>query len=265
MNGAPHDLVLFLGRFHVLLVHLPIGGLILLAILELVAKSPRFKHAAQGNQLILGLLAGSSIAAALLGLMLSQSGGYDAQFLTWHKWTGFAVAAICSVAWVLSWLGWPRASFLCVLATLAVLAVASHLGASLTHGRDYLGRYAPGPLRSLLGSRTDPTPVATTNSERLSGRLFLEVIQPILTQRCSSCHGPEKQKGELRVDSLEALQKGGQSGPAFVAGNPGASLMIKRILLPPDQEEHMPPEGKPQPTPAEITTLQWWVECGARP
>jgi hypothetical protein len=265
MNSAPHDLVLFFGRLHVVLVHLPIGGLVLLVVLELAAKSSRFKDAAQGNRLLLGLLAGTSIVAALFGFMLSQSGGYDAQFLTWHKWTGFGVAAICSVAWLLSWLGWPRASFLCVWATLAVLAVASHLGASLTHGRDYLGRYAPGPLRSLLGSQTNPTAVAAPNAKQLSGRVFIEVIQPILMQRCSSCHGPEKQKEGLRLDSLEALQKGGHSGPVFVAGNPGASLMIKRMLLPPDQEEHMPPEGKPQPTPAELTTLQWWIECGARP
>jgi hypothetical protein len=265
MNSGPHDLVLFFGRLHVLLVHLPIGGLILLGILELLARSPRFKDAAQGNPLILGLMAGTSIVAALLGWMLSQSGGYDAQLLPWHKWTGFAVAAICSVAWLLSWLGWPRASSLCVLVTLAVLIVASHLGASLTHGRDYLSRYAPGPLRSLLGSRTEAAAAAATNPERLPERVFVEVIQPILTQRCSACHGAEKHKGDLRLDSLEALRKGGKDGPAFVAGNPRDSLIIKRLLLPPDHEDHMPPEGKPQPIPAEITTLQWWIECGARP
>ena len=72
-------------------------------------------------------------------------------------------------------------------------------------------------------------------------------------------------EGGLRVDSLEALLKGGTTGPALVAGKTGESLMVKRLLLPLDHEEHMPPEGKPQPTPAEITILQWWTESGTRP
>jgi hypothetical protein len=90
-------------------------------------------------------------------------------------------------------------------------------------------------------------------------------VQPILVQRCGSCHGPEKQKAELRLDSLEGLLKGGHSGPALVAGKPGESLIIKRLLLPVSDEDHMPPDGKPQPASAEITILQWWIESAARP
>jgi hypothetical protein len=67
----------------------------------------------------------------------------------------------------------------------------------------------------------------------------------------------------LRVDSLEALQKGGHSGPALVAGSAQDSLLIQRMLLPIEDEDHMPPDGKPQPTPAEITVLQWWIDRGA--
>ena len=96
MSSGSHDLVLFLGRFHPVLVHLPIGGLVLLGVLELLAKLPRFKDAAQSNRLILGLTAAASVTAALLGWMLSQAGGYDPQLLPWHKWTGFAVAAACT-------------------------------------------------------------------------------------------------------------------------------------------------------------------------
>src|ERR1019366_7830015 len=96
MSTAPNDLVMFLGRFHPVLVHLPIGGLVLLGVLELLAKFPRFKDAAQSKRLLLGLTAAASVAAALLGWMLSQAGDYDPQLLHWHKWAGFAVAAGCS-------------------------------------------------------------------------------------------------------------------------------------------------------------------------
>jgi mono/diheme cytochrome c family protein len=93
--------------------------------------------------------------------------------------------------------------------------------------------------------------------------VFAEVIQPILLQRCSACHGPEKHKADLRVDSLEALLKGGKSGPALVAGQASDSPMIHRLLLPLNDEDHMPPEGKPQPTLAEIVALEWWIDRGA--
>ncbi|MCX6929766.1 MAG: hypothetical protein NT154_42115, partial [Verrucomicrobia bacterium] len=97
MNSGSNDLLLFLGRFHPVLVHLPVGGLVLLGVLELLARFSRFKPAAQCNRLILGLVAAASIATASLGLMLSQSGGYDPQLLPWHKWTGIAVAAFCTL------------------------------------------------------------------------------------------------------------------------------------------------------------------------
>ncbi len=85
MSSDSHDLVLFLGRFHPVVVHLPIGGLVLLGILELVAKFSRFKDAAQNRLLILGFVAAASLAAALCGWLLGQADGYDPQLLQWHQ------------------------------------------------------------------------------------------------------------------------------------------------------------------------------------
>ena len=263
MSTESHDLVLFLGRFHPVAVHLPIGGLVLLGILELLARFSRFKDAAQNRLLILGFVAAASLAAALCGWLLSQAGDDDAQLLQWHQWTGFAVAAGCLGSFLLSWLGRPRAYWFALWATLAVLVVASHFGASITHGRGFLTQYAPSPLRSLLrGESAALTGETATSNPRRRG-VFAEVIQPILLERCSACHGPEKQKAALRVDSLEALLKGGQSGPALVAGRAPDSLLIQRLRLPLDDDDHMPPEGKPQPTSSEIAVLEWWIDSGA--
>lgn len=262
MSSGSHDLVLFLGRFHPGLVHLPIGGLVLLGFLELLAKFSRFKDAAHNNRLILGLTTAASITAAFLGWLLSQSGDYEPQLLQWHQWTGFAVAAACTLTFLLNWLGRPKAYRLFLLATLASLVIASHLGASLTHGRDFLTQYAPGPLR-LLFPRAEAPAARSMSSASLSQRVFAEVVQPILLQRCAACHGPEKQKAELRVDSLAALLKGGKAGPAFVPGKAKDSPLLQRMLLPLNTDDHMPPEGKPQPTPTETTVLEWWIESGA--
>ena len=263
MSGGSHEWVLFLGRFHPVLVHLPIGGLILLGLLELLAKFTRFSDAAHSNRLILGLTAVASIATALLGWMLSQSGGYDPQLLPWHRWAGFAVAVACALTWLLNRLGRTRAYQLSLLATLAVLLVASHLGASITHGSDFLTQFAPGPFRSLLRAYSRPAAAPGATPDLTQRRVFAEFIQPILERRCATCHGPEKHKADLSVESYETLLKGGKDGPVLVAGKALDSPMIYRLLLPPDDDDHMPPQGKPQPTLAEIAALQWWIDCGA--
>jgi hypothetical protein len=263
MSSSSHDLVLFLGRFHPMVVHLPIGGLVFVGALELMGKFSRFKGAAQNNRLLLGLVAAVSIMTAALGWMLSQAGGYDVQLLPLHKWVGFSFAAACTLTWLLSWRGPPQAYGISLLATLGVLAVAGHLGASLTHGRDYLTQYAPAPLRALLGAKATPaaTPKATTDSTQQP--VFSSLIHPILERRCSACHGPEKHKGDLSVESYDALLKGGKDGPVLIAGKALGSPMIHRVLLPLNDDDHMPPDGKPQPTLAEIAVLQWWIERGA--
>jgi uncharacterized membrane protein len=263
MSSGPNDLVLFLGRFHPVLVHLPIGGLVLLGILEVLAKVPRFKGAAQNNRVIIALVAAASITTAVLGWMLSQAGGYDPQLLPWHKWTGIAVAAICTVAWLLNWRGWLRAYRFSLAATLAVLVVASHLGASITHGRDFLTQFAPRPLRALLGGDSRPAAAPVPTSDLTQRQVFKDLIQPILERRCSTCHGPEKHKGNLSMESYEALVKGGKDGPALIAGKAFDSPMIHRLFLPLNDDDHMPPDGKPQPTLAEIAALQWWIDNGA--
>jgi len=263
MSSSLHDLVLFLGRFHPVLVHLPIGGLVLLGVLEVLAKLPRFKGVAQNNRLILGLVAAASVTAASLGWMLSQAGGYDPQLLPWHKWTGLAVAATCTLTFLLSWLARPRAYRLSLLATLAVLVDASHLGASITHGRDFLTQFAPAPLRALLAGYSGPGAAPGVTADLTQRRVFDELIHPILQRRCSACHGPEKHKADLSMENYETLLKGGKDGPVLIAGKALDSLMIYRLLLPLEDEDHMPPQGKPQPTLAEIGTLQWWIEQGA--
>ena len=89
----PSDTLLLFGRFHPLLVHLPIGLIVLLAFLELLACWPRLKKANASAGAILALAVPASIVTAVCGWLLSLGGGYDDRLLQWHKWTGIAVAA----------------------------------------------------------------------------------------------------------------------------------------------------------------------------
>ena len=264
MSSNPSNLGLFIGHFHPMLVHLPIGALVLLALLELLALFPRFKDAAHGRKLILLFSVAGLIASVACGWLLAEAGDYVAQLLYWHRLTGFAVLGACIISLLLCSGRRTAAYRASLLVTLILLVVAGHFGSSITHGRDFLSRYAPAPLRPLLGGSPPATAAHSLPADPLQRQVFADVIQPILQERCSPCHGPEKQKGELRVDSLAALRQGGQNGPAFVAGKAADSLMIRRLLLPLEHDDHMPPDGKPQPTTAEIGLLQWWIDAGAR-
>lgn len=91
-------------------------------------------------------------------------------------------------------------------------------------------------------------------------------VLPILQERCISCHGPEKQKHGLRVDSLDALLKGGKDyGPAVIVGKADESPLIKVLELPRDDEFAMPPRAKGAALTAEqIAVIKAWITAGAK-
>lgn len=91
---------------------------------------------------------------------------------------------------------------------------------------------------------------------------FRERIQPILEENCVRCHNAEKTKGDLRMDTYEALMEGGSSAEAVVPGDPEASELLVRIHLRPIDEDFMPEEGRPL-EPEQVDLLDAWVRGGA--
>src|SRR3954453_16100532 len=130
MSGPP-EIVLFFGRLHPLLVHLPIGLIVLLAILEWMARYPRFKNANASARFILALAVPLALFTVLCGWLLSLGGSYGPQLLQWHKWTGISTAAICALAGLFYSLDKKRLYRVCLFSSIAVLIVASHFGGSL--------------------------------------------------------------------------------------------------------------------------------------
>jgi uncharacterized membrane protein len=261
--SGPPEIVLFLGRLHPLLVHLPIGLILLLALLELASRWPRFARAHDSVGFILTLAVPLSLGTALCGWLLSLGGGYENSLLRWHQWTGIGTAAACALAGLLYRLEARRVYRVCLFATTGGLVAASHFGGSLTHGRDYLTRYAPAPLRALLGGPAKTQAPQAKKTDAAALPVFSGIIKPFLDKDCVECHGPEKAKGGLRMDSLPGLIKGGKSGLALVPGKTAESELLRRLRLPSPDEDHMPPEGKAQPTADEIALIEWWIGAGA--
>ena len=260
--SAPPQTALFFGRLHPALVHLPIGLILLLAALEVLGRLPRFRKATAATGLVLAMAVPLAAVTAVCGWLLSLSGGYDAHLLQWHKWTGVGTAAACALAGLLYWLNYQKAYRCCLFATTVALAIAGHLGGSLTHGSDYLTRYAPGPLRALLGSAAAAKTAAVRPKDFAALPAFA-VVEPVFQKDCLTCHGPQKTKGGLRLDSMAAILKGGKSGPVISPGKPGDSELFVRVTLPSEDDDHMPPDGKPQPSDDDVALLKWWLQAGA--
>jgi len=104
---------------------------------------------------------------------------------------------------------------------------------------------------------TAPAAVPPTAEQ---ARFFETSVRPVLVEQCLKCHGPDQQSGKLRVDSLEALMKGGARGTSFTPGHPEQSLLLK-VVMHVDGTPKMPP-GKKLSEP-QIAALARWVQMGA--
>ncbi len=270
-SGSPSDVMLFFGRFHPVIVHLPIGMLLLAGILELVsARVHTFRVLRHATAFVLYLGAIGAALAVCAGLLLSMEGGYDPDLLSTHKWIGIAVASGAIVAACLRVvLDRKKGARLVyrvyatvLAATVTLLLVAGHLGGSLTHGPTYLTQYMPGPLKLVLGDLA-PASGRYDIANVDSAHVFDDLVQPIFDRRCVDCHGPTKTKGRLRLDTREGLQEGGESGQVISPGSPPGSDLLRRVTLPLDHEDVMPPDGEQPLTVGETEMIRWWIANGA--
>ncbi|RYD35920.1 MAG: hypothetical protein EOP87_06445, partial [Verrucomicrobiaceae bacterium] len=272
------DMVRFLGHFHPVLLHLPIGVFSLIALQETGAIFLRKRGERRETPLFpmfFGAL--SCIVAVIAGFLLYHGGGYEGNELAErHLWGGlaFAVASVLVLivkAWTLFSAANQAFYRLLFFSNMGIMSFASHDGASITHGSDYLTSFAPDPIRKLLGlpvKNKKGTGEGGTEEKVVSPEqkvVYADIIAPIFENRCNQCHKEEKSKGKLRMDTYDMLIKGGKEGPSIEPGSAEKSNIIVRMSLPLDEDEHMPPDGKPEPEPHEVVLIKWWLDGGADP
>ncbi len=273
-EGLP-DLAKFLGRFHPVVLHLPIGVLVWVLVQEALGLRSKGRSG-PSSRTAAGFAAISAVAACTLGFLLYYSmPDYDRELAERHLWGGTLFACLMVTAYVVKvWVDaaglWSAVYRVVLLAGTGVMFAASHDGASLTHGKGYLTEYAPAPVRSALGLPAKEVKERKDDSEDPAAEkapedpvVYASLIAPVLEKKCYQCHNADKQKGKYRMDEYPLLLKGGVEGEAIVPGDPGSSLVLTRIRLPEDDEEHMPPEGKKDIEEHELVLLDWWVAEGA--
>ena len=283
------------GRLHPLVLHFPIGLLFGAVLMEVLVARGQATRRAQAVLLLCAAV--SAVVAAASGWVLSHEEGYGGELLERHERLGIAVASAAVLAALVHHFGARSSSrtglrvYQVLLGAACVLLVfTGHLGSKLTHGTDWLDgpreheqRAAPevpsaGNAGLQPGSERLPLLSSSKDGEKEQEEepgwspalpagpgpdTYAEVIAPFFLQRCKTCHGPTKRKGGLRLDSREGLLAGGEDGPVLVPGDSAASLLFQRVSLPLEHEDHMPPEGKPQPTSEELAALEAWIAAGA--
>jgi len=268
----------FLGPFHNVVLHYPIGFVTMVLILECYGLRRDSAELRRIVGITWWLVIGSTILAAALGFARASDGGYGEATLQAHKVAGIAVIVLAAIALVISRYrmghperdntGWRAAYGFMLLATFCAMVVAGHKGGDLTHGSDYLTRNAPPVIKELFEPEPDTNTLATSteNTAAVAAEpsFFARKVWPVLEKKCVRCHGPEKHKGDYRLDTREfALTPGESEENPIVPGKPEESFLVELISLPEDDDEVMPPSGKEPLTAEEKAAIIQWIKDGA--
>ncbi len=246
----------FLGGFHPVFLHLPIGALALVILMEVFGIFSKKNRV--NMTLALAFCAGCSVLATIFGYFLYLGGEYQSDLMEEHKRDGIIFTILLILTFLLRyWMQysdkkWIKCSYPVMLfLSGGMMMSAGHHGGQVTHGD---------PLDAL------PSKIQAARDEKATISdpvVYAEIVHPIIEEKCVSCHGPDKNKGELRMDSIAHMLSGGDAEECLVKGDVKASYMITSMELPVGDEYRMPPEDKPQITPNELKVLKWWVEIGA--
>jgi len=240
------------GRAHAFMLHMPFGVFVALVVLEAWSAWRKRPLAPPTRALLLVLIIGSSAVAAGSGWFLSEEPDYSGETLETHRKLGIAVA-ICSLAIGLcAWRGWRRPYVVTLGSGFVVLLVTGHYGGSMTHGEGFLLE----PWHASSQRDTGQGEGITTAVDVVPSAL------PILIQRCGRCHGAVRHKGGLSLHERAAVLTGGLDGPVVVPGDPEAGDLMRRLRVPLEHDDRMPPDDKPQLTADELQAIADWIAEG---
>lgn len=261
----------FLGRLHPLVVHFPIGLLVVGLFFEVLTIKSRYNGLKEGAHWMVYLGVLSACVSSVLGLLLSNFDEYSGTLVQTHQTMGLVTTALGLIAVFLlfmtrkgrlpNFLAYRIVLFLSVLS----LTIAGHLGANLTHGDGFLSEafkenndsYDNENALLLLSELHQ----ADSISEAQQVKLNLEV-RAIFAHNCFQCHSEDKKKGGLALDTKRGVFQGGESGVVIVTGRPEDSEVYKRVILSPDHEKVMPKKGKVLQK-NEIDLISLWIKNGA--
>lgn len=250
----------FLGSLHPLIVHLPIGIVLLTIAIDVFMRN---KNNSVHRVITMGWFFSffSGLLAALFGWFLGDNGYYFESQINIHRWSGVAFVGLCFIIWLLRYINFRFSKSFnrsVNLTTILLLMITGHFGGEMTHGQNYLFENLP-----YVQKKISVIPLSEAKrSETDSLFVFEDLVYPVLEEKCMACHNQNRAYGGLNMSTLETMVKGGNSGAGIQNGKPFESLIYKRVSFPHDHPKFMPPSGVPLSY-DQIATLEWWIDNGA--
>jgi uncharacterized membrane protein len=250
----------FLGSLHPLIVHLPIGIVLLTIAIDVFMRN---KNNSVHRVITMGWFFSffSGLLAALFGWFLGDNGYYFESQINIHRWSGVAFVGLCFIIWLLRYINFRFSKSFnrsVNLTTILLLMITGHFGGEMTHGQNYLFENLP-----YVQKKISVIPLSEDKrSETDSLFVFEDLVYPVLEEKCMACHNQNRAYGGLNMSALETMVKGGNSGAGIQNGKPFESLIYKRVSFPHDHPKFMPPSGVPLSY-DQIATLEWWIDNGA--
>ena len=250
-------------HFHPLIIHFPVGILLFAAFMMLWQRITK-KDLSSAIELAFVLGAISAVLGCVSGWLLSKSGDYDPALVSKHQWTAIATAIISLLLIFLK-----KMRVLLVILMMFLLTIAGHYGATLTHGENYLfENKSEAKLDSVSENLSTDSlkKVDTLKKDNTIAQVYnpyQQDIAPILKTYCYNCHSAIKMKNGLRLDRPSFILKGGKNGKILLPHDPTHSNLYSHLLLPMDDDKHMPPKGKKQLSSKQIKTIGDWILNGA--
>ena len=250
----------FLGSLHPLIVHLPIGIVLLTIAIDVFMRN---KNNSVHRVITMGWFFSffSGLLAALFGWFLGDNGYYFESQINIHRWSGVAFVGLCFIIWLLRYINFRFSKSFnrsVNLTTILLLMITGHFGGEMTHGQNYLFENLP-----YVQKKISVIPLSEAKrSETDSLFVFEDLVYPVLEEKCMACHNQNRAYGGLNMSALETMVKGGNSGAGIQNGKPFESLIYTRVSFPHDHPKFMPPSGVPLSY-DQIATLEWWIDNGA--
>ena len=243
------EIIKYLGNFHPVVLHLPIGAFLFTFLLFV---SQKYLKSNFNPAVRMGLLFSfiTSIITSIFGYILHLNGDYDSVLVDRHMWLAIATTILIGFVLYLHKRQKPYNHVLSsfVFATV-LLTITGHNGGSLTHGKDYLK----------LPDFEKEISIVSYDSIHV----FNQVISPILDSKCVKCHNTGKSKGNLMLSSIDKILLGGEKGQIIKSNSSVDSRLYTYLNLPIDDEMHMPPDGNSQLNDNEKELIKLWIDEGA--
>lgn len=251
-----------IGRFHPLIVHLPIGFIVIGLMSDLFFRKK--KEYIPVIKFIFLWAFISSIFSIVTGYFQYDREGYTWENIEWHLIMGVLTSIFCLLFFLHldnKFKKIPK-NFLFTFLALSLI-ITGHLGGNITHGKDHLIEPLPHNFKSFFGEEYNLKKIKLSPENYKDENFYNKVVQPILNQRCVSCHNNKKSNGGLKLNNYNSIIKGGKNGPIIFINNSIESKMYKRMILPLEDEYHMPPKSRTQPTKEEINLIKIWIDNSA--